>query len=101
MTYFQFAPNSTKYPKYPFQIKRILLSQDPKMRSMTGKCVCVCVFVFHNFAPSLGDSFGLKVVGGREIPGTNMIGAYIQKIHPSLSMNGEIREGLLAISLLN
>lgn len=41
-----------------------------------------------------GDGLGLKVVGGREIPGTNMIGAYIQKIHPSLSMN-EIREGSL------
>lgn len=43
------------------------------------------------------DGLGLKVLGGREIPGTNMIGAYIQKIHPSLSMNGEIREGIKAL----
>lgn len=41
----------------------------------------------------LGDGLGLKVIGGKEIPGTNMIGAYIAKIHPSLCMNGEIREG--------
>ncbi|KAI2802313.1 hypothetical protein BLOT_010506 [Blomia tropicalis] len=74
----QFAPNSTKYPKYPFPIKRILLTQDPKIRSMGG------------------DGLGLKVVGGKDIPGTNMIGAYIQKIHPSLSMN-EIREGMQVI----
>ena len=39
-----------------------------------------------------GDGLGLKVVGGKDIPGTNMIGAYIERIHPSLSMN-EIREG--------
>lgn len=42
---------------------------------------------------TLGDGLGLKVIGGRDIPGTNMIGAYIVKIHPNLSMNGEIREG--------
>ena len=41
-----------------------------------------------------GNGLGLKVVGGQEIPGSNMIGAYIQKIHPSLTMMGEIREGI-------
>ena len=41
-----------------------------------------------------GNGLGLKVVGGHEIPGSNMIGAYIQKIHPSLTMMGEIREGI-------
>lgn len=41
----------------------------------------------------LGDGLGLKVIGGKDIPGTNMIGAYIARIHSNLSMNGEIREG--------
>ncbi|OTF78309.1 hypothetical protein BLA29_002013 [Euroglyphus maynei] len=43
------------------------------------------------------DGLGLKVIGGKEIPSTNMIGAYIAKIHPNLSMNGEIREGMQVI----
>lgn len=40
---------------------------------------------------------GIKVIGGKEIPGTNMIGAYIAKIHPSLSLMGEIREGKIPL----
>ena len=66
--------------------------QSPDQTTIRSYCKAIvhtCAFIF----PNAGDGLGLKVVGGREISGTNMIGAYIQNIHPSLSMN-EIKEGL-------
>ncbi|XP_022251150.1 uncharacterized protein LOC106467297 [Limulus polyphemus] len=64
--------------KYDFPVKRILLTRDSKDRSVSG------------------NGLGMKVVGGKEIPGNaGVIGAYIAKIYPGgvVETLGEVREG--------
>ncbi|XP_054717232.1 uncharacterized protein LOC129226627 [Uloborus diversus] len=72
------AQNSKTSQKYDFPVKRILLTRDPKDRSVSG------------------NGLGMKVVGGKEIPGSNgMIGAYVARIYPGgvVETLGEVREG--------
>ncbi|RWS01002.1 piccolo-like protein [Dinothrombium tinctorium] len=74
----QASSNTSKYPKYPFPVKRILLTRDPKERSINGSC------------------FGMRVIGGKEIPGSDgMVGAFVAKIVPGgvVDTLGEVREG--------
>lgn len=64
--------------KYEFPVKRILLTRDPKDRSVSG------------------NGLGMKVVGGKEIPGGNgLIGAYVAKVCPGgvVETLGEVKEG--------
>lgn len=44
---------------------------------------------------SLGNGFGVKIAGGREIPSTREIAAFVSKIYPggTLDTLGEVREG--------
>ncbi|XP_042897230.1 uncharacterized protein [Parasteatoda tepidariorum] len=77
-TYLRKAQNSKTSQKYDFPVKRILLTRDPKDRSVSG------------------NGLGMKVVGGKEIPGSNgMIGAYVARIYPGgvVETLGEVREG--------
>ncbi|XP_054718182.1 uncharacterized protein LOC129227616 [Uloborus diversus] len=72
------APASKASQKYDFPVKRILLTRDPKDRSVSG------------------NGLGMKVVGGKEVPGSNgMIGAYVAKIFPGgvVETLGEVKEG--------
>ncbi|GIY79887.1 protein piccolo [Caerostris darwini] len=72
------AQNAKAGQKYDFPVKRILLTRDPKDRSVSG------------------NGLGMKVVGGKEIPGSNgMIGAYVARIYPGgvVETLGEVREG--------
>ncbi|GIY05056.1 protein piccolo [Caerostris extrusa] len=72
------TPVSKTTQKYEFPVKRILLTRDPKDRSVSG------------------NGLGMKVVGGKEVPGSNgMIGAYVAKIFPGelLKPLGEVKEG--------
>ncbi|XP_076333083.1 uncharacterized protein LOC143237566 isoform X2 [Tachypleus tridentatus] len=74
------APKTSQ--KYDFPVKRILLTRDPKDRSVSG------------------NGLGMKVVGGKEIPGNNgMIGAYVAKIYPGgvVETLGEVQEGDLVL----
>ncbi|GFU85100.1 protein piccolo [Trichonephila clavipes] len=77
-THLRKAQNSKTSQKYDFPVKRILLTRDPKDRSVSG------------------NGLGMKVVGGKEIPGSNgMIGAYVARIYPGgvVETLGEVREG--------
>nr|XP_042904214.1 protein piccolo isoform X2 [Parasteatoda tepidariorum] len=72
------TPVSKTSQKYDFPVKRILLTRDPKDRSVSG------------------NGLGMKVVGGKEVPGSNgMIGAYVAKIFPGgvVETLGEVKEG--------
>ncbi|GFT00084.1 protein piccolo [Nephila pilipes] len=72
------TPVSKTTQKYDFPVKRILLTRDPKDRSVSG------------------NGLGMKVVGGKEVPGSNgMIGAYVAKIFPGgvVETLGEVKEG--------
>ncbi|GIY44832.1 protein piccolo [Caerostris darwini] len=72
------TPVSKTTQKYEFPVKRILLTRDPKDRSVSG------------------NGLGMKVVGGKEVPGSNgMIGAYVAKIFPGgvVETLGEVKEG--------
>ncbi|GFQ65544.1 uncharacterized protein TNCT_368961 [Trichonephila clavata] len=74
------TPVSKTTQKYDFPVKRILLTRDPKDRSVSG------------------NGLGMKVVGGKEVPGSNgMIGAYVAKIFPGgvVETLGEVKEGNL------
>ncbi|KAI1286698.1 Uncharacterized protein HDE_10739 [Halotydeus destructor] len=65
-----------KNHRYPFPVKRILLTRDPKERN--------------------GNGFGMRVIGGKTIPNSNgMIGAYVSKIIPGgvVDTLGEVCEG--------
>ncbi|XP_023220712.1 uncharacterized protein LOC111622542 isoform X1 [Centruroides sculpturatus] len=64
--------------KYEFPVKRILLTRDPKDRSVSG------------------NGLGMKVIGGKEIPGGNgLMGAYVAKVCPGgvVETLGEVKEG--------
>uniref|UniRef100_A0A4W4F8X1 Protein piccolo n=1 Tax=Electrophorus electricus TaxID=8005 RepID=A0A4W4F8X1_ELEEL len=64
---------------YPFPHTRIKLQKDPKDHTVSG------------------SGFGIRVVGGKEIPGTNgEIGAYIAKVLPggTAEHTGKIVEGM-------
>ncbi|KAG8192611.1 hypothetical protein JTE90_017177 [Oedothorax gibbosus] len=72
------AQNPKGGQKYDFPVKRILLTRDPKDRSVSG------------------NGLGMKVVGGKEIPGgRGEIGAYVARIYPGgvVETLGEVREG--------
>ncbi|XP_077864677.1 uncharacterized protein LOC102805687 [Saccoglossus kowalevskii] len=63
--------------KYDFETKTFLFSRDPKDRSVRG------------------NGLGLKVVGGKHVPRTNNIGAYIAAIYPGsvCEQTIDLREG--------
>ncbi|KAJ4427729.1 hypothetical protein ANN_25381 [Periplaneta americana] len=65
-------------PKYDFPVKRLLLTRDPKDRSVGG------------------NGLGMRVIGGKEIPGTGgQLGAFVTRIYPGgvVESLGEIKEG--------
>ncbi|GFG38950.1 hypothetical protein Cfor_12555 [Coptotermes formosanus] len=65
-------------PKYDFPVKHILLTRDPKDRSVRG------------------NGLGMRVIGGKEIPGTGgQLGAYVTRIYKGgvVESLGEIKEG--------
>ncbi|MFT7814925.1 protein piccolo-like isoform X1 [Arapaima gigas] len=65
--------------QYPFPHTRVKLQRDSKDHSVSG------------------NGFGIRVVGGKEIPGTNgEIGAYIAKVLPggAAEQTGKIMEGI-------
>ncbi|XP_069141623.1 protein piccolo-like isoform X2 [Argopecten irradians] len=64
--------------KYDFPTKRILLTRDPKDRSIKG------------------NGIGMKIVGGKTMPWTNEVGAYVTAIYPggvAEQLHGELQEG--------
>ncbi|MCI4379053.1 hypothetical protein PGIGA_G00223460 [Pangasianodon gigas] len=64
---------------YPFPHTRIKLQRDPRDHSVSG------------------GGFGIRVVGGKEIPGTNgQIGAYIANLAPAgtAELSGKVVEGM-------
>nr|XP_024003543.1 protein piccolo-like [Salvelinus alpinus] len=64
---------------YPFPHTRVKLQRDPKDRSVSG------------------NGLGIRVVGGKEVPGTNGdIGAYVAKVLPGgvAHQTGKILEGM-------
>ncbi|KAI1905481.1 hypothetical protein AGOR_G00016640 [Albula goreensis] len=64
---------------YPFPHTRVKLQMDPKDRSVSG------------------NGLGIRVVGGKEIPGSNGdIGAYIAKVLPggAVEQSGQVVEGM-------
>ncbi|XP_069941796.1 regulating synaptic membrane exocytosis protein 1-like [Cherax quadricarinatus] len=66
----------------PSKVKRYLLTRDPKDRRISG------------------NGLGMKVVGGKEIPGTRgRLGAYIARIHPGgvADALGQLKEGDLVL----
>ncbi|KAJ9595016.1 hypothetical protein L9F63_013682, partial [Diploptera punctata] len=76
----QFGASSVQYaaPKYEFPVKRLLLTRDPKDRSVGG------------------NGLGMRVIGGKEIPGTGgQLGAFVTRIYPGgvVETLGEIKEG--------
>ncbi|XP_071081619.1 uncharacterized protein [Haliotis cracherodii] len=67
--------------KYNFPTKRILVTRDPKDRCVTGR---------------KGNGIGMKIVGGKQIPGTNQIGAFVTSIYPggiAEQLHGELEIG--------
>src|SRR5690349_17572002 len=73
------SPKRIHNARYPFPVKRILLTRDPKERS-----------------PANGNGFGMRIIGGKAIPNTNgQLGAYVAKILPGgvVDTLGEVREG--------
>ncbi|XP_045133167.1 protein piccolo-like isoform X1 [Portunus trituberculatus] len=66
----------------PTKVKRFLLTRDPKDRRISG------------------NGLGMKVVGGKEIPGTRgRLGAYIARLHPGgvAESLGQLKEGDLLL----
>lgn len=66
-------------PRYPFPIKRVFLTRESKERT----------------AMNNGNPFGIQLIGGQMIPGSNVLGAFVSKILPgALAYTlGELREG--------
>ncbi|XP_021364815.1 uncharacterized protein LOC110457754 isoform X2 [Mizuhopecten yessoensis] len=65
--------------KYDFPTKRILLTRDPKDRSIKA-----------------GNGIGMKIVGGKTVPWNNEVGAYVTAIYPggvAEQLHGELQEG--------
>jgi hypothetical protein len=94
---------TNKFPRYPFTVKRILLTRDPKERveqgmSLVGRqtldlCQLDKWVLFTKYS---GNAFGMRIIGGKSIPNTNgMIGAFVAKILPGgvVDTLGEVREG--------
>ncbi|XP_022236530.1 protein piccolo-like, partial [Limulus polyphemus] len=76
-----FVASKVKH-KYEFPVKRILLTSDRKEGSDSG------------------NGLGMKIAGGREIPGSNgMIGAFIVEVSPGgvVETLGEVQEGDLVL----
>ncbi|KAF5889260.1 protein piccolo-like isoform X1, partial [Clarias magur] len=68
-----------KAAHYPFPHTRVKIQRDPKDHSVSGR------------------GFGIRVVGGKEIPGTNReIGAYIANLAPAgtAELSGKVVEGM-------
>ncbi|XP_015785122.1 homeobox protein 5-like isoform X2 [Tetranychus urticae] len=74
---------ANKRPKYPFPVKRILLIRDPKERAHGGS------------SSKPGNCYGLRLIGGQEIPGTDQVGTFVEKTITGGAVDslGEIREG--------
>lgn len=66
-------------PRYQFPIKRVFLTRESKERT----------------ALNHGNPFGIQLIGGQPIPGSNVLGAFVVKILPGslISTLGELREG--------
>lgn len=66
-------------PRYSFPIKRVFLTRESKERT----------------ALNGGNPFGIQLIGGQPIPGSNVLGAFVVKILPGslISTLGELREG--------
>ncbi|XP_063438863.1 uncharacterized protein LOC134719876 isoform X1 [Mytilus trossulus] len=65
--------------KYDFGIKRILLTRDPKDKSIKA-----------------GNGIGMKIVGGKTVKGTTESGAFVTAIFPggvADQLHGELKEG--------
>ncbi|KAK3610547.1 hypothetical protein CHS0354_008982 [Potamilus streckersoni] len=74
-------PPPPKPKKYFFPTKRILLTSEPKDRSIKGR---------------QGNGIGMKIVGGKQIPGTKEVGAFVTAIYKggvAEQLLGELREG--------
>lgn len=69
----------TTRPRYQFPIKRVFLTRESKERT----------------ALNHGNPFGIQLIGGQPIPGSNVLGAFVVKILPGslISTLGELREG--------
>nr|XP_045614220.1 uncharacterized protein LOC123768007 [Procambarus clarkii] len=83
---YQYSDKKTRRPRVsvprPSKIKRYLLTRDPKDRRISG------------------NGLGMKVVGGKEIPGTRgRLGAYIVRLHPGgvADVMGQLKEGDLIL----
>uniref|UniRef100_A0AAY4BV53 Uncharacterized protein n=1 Tax=Denticeps clupeoides TaxID=299321 RepID=A0AAY4BV53_9TELE len=71
---------------YPFPHTRIKVLRDLKDHSVSGK-----LFILN------GNGLGIRIVGGKEVPGTNgEIGAYVAKVSPGgqAEQSGKIVEGM-------
>ncbi|WAR25534.1 PCLO-like protein, partial [Mya arenaria] len=67
--------------KYDFPVKRILLTTDPKEKHGKGRP---------------GNGIGMKVVGGKAIPGSGEVGAFVATIYKggvADQTHGEVNEG--------
>lgn len=50
-----------------------------------------------------GNGIGMKIVGGKMVPGTNDVGAFVTRIHPggvADQLHGELQEGTRILLLL-
>ncbi|KAK3733852.1 hypothetical protein RRG08_031793 [Elysia crispata] len=63
--------------RYEFPVKRILVTRDPKDKSITG------------------NGLGMKIMGGKQIPDTGEMGAFVTAIYPILAdqLHGELDIG--------
>ncbi|KAL4226640.1 hypothetical protein ACF0H5_014621 [Mactra antiquata] len=67
--------------KYEFPVKRILLTTDPKEKYGKGRP---------------GNGVGMKIVGGKSIPGSEDVGAFVATIYKggvADKLHGEVNEG--------
>ncbi|PVD25128.1 hypothetical protein C0Q70_15626 [Pomacea canaliculata] len=79
-------PPPVEPTRYNFPVKRILVTRDPKDRSL----------YFPWVVPSTGNGIGMKIVGGKEISGTSETGAFVTAIYPGLiadQLHGELEVG--------
>ena len=69
----------TQRPRYQFPIKRVFLTRESKERT----------------AMNNGNPFGIQLIGGQQIPGSNVLGAFVVKVLPGalIATLGELREG--------
>ncbi|KAJ8301350.1 hypothetical protein KUTeg_020337, partial [Tegillarca granosa] len=70
-------PPPPRPKRYEFPTKRILLTRDPKDRSVKG------------------NGIGMKIVGGKTVPGSTEVGAFVTAIYPggvAEQLHGELEE---------